>query len=104
LLYLSAHQKIPNSNISSTIFFFEMKSSKSFGIIAIAAVAVMLIASAAAAVQEDAFAGKKKKYVQSLSQANDCGNGLLPLNVYCQNLAAQIQGDGNAMNIIGAQS
>jgi len=79
-----------------------MKSSKSFGIIAVAAVAVMLIASAAA-VQEDAYAGKKKKYVQSLSQANDCGNGLLPLNVYCQNLAAQIQGDGNAMNIIGAQ-
>ena len=78
-----------------------MKSSKSFGIIAIAAVAVMLIASTA--VQEDAFAGKKKKYVQSLSQANDCGNGLLPLNVYCQNLAAQIQGDGNAMNIIGVQ-
>ena len=78
-----------------------MKSSKSFGIIAIAAVAVMLIASAA--VQEDAYAGKKKKYVQSLSQANDCGNGLLPLNVYCQNLAAQIQGDGNAMNIIGVQ-
>ena len=78
-----------------------MKSSKSFGIIAVAAVAVMLIASAAA-VQEDAFAGKMKKYVQSLSQANDCGNGLLP-SVYCQNLAAQIQGDGNAMNIIGAQ-
>ena len=78
-----------------------MKSSKSFGIIAIAAVAVMLIASAA--VQEDAYAWKKKKYVQSLSQANDCGNGLLPLNVYCQNLAAQIQGDGNAMNIIGVQ-
>jgi len=88
--------------MSSTSFFFEMKSSKSFGIMAIAAVAVMLIASAAA-VQEDAFAGKKKKYVQSLSQANECGNGLLPLNVYCQNLAAQIQGDGNAMNIIGAQ-
>ena len=64
----------------------DMKNSKSFGIIAIAAVAVMLIASAAA-MQEDAFAGKKKKYVQSLSQANDCGNGILPLNVYCQNLA-----------------
>jgi hypothetical protein len=78
-----------------------MKNSKSFGIIAVAAVTVMLIASAAT-VQEDAFAGKKK-YEQSLSQANDCGNGKLPLNVYCQNLAAQIQGDGNAMNIIGVQ-
>jgi uncharacterized membrane protein len=79
-----------------------MKNSKSFGIIAVAAVTVMLIASAAT-VQEDAFARKKKKYEQSLSQANDCGNGKLPLNVYCQNLAAQIQGDGNAMNIIGVQ-
>jgi uncharacterized membrane protein len=82
--------------------FIEMKNSKSFGIVAIATMAVMLIASAAT-VQEDAFAGKKKKYEQSLSQTNDCGNGLLPLNVYCQNLAAQIQGDGNAMNIIGVQ-
>lgn len=80
-----------------------MKNSKSFGIIAVAAVTVMLIASAAT-VQEDAFAGKKKKYEQSLSQANDCGNGKLPSNVYCQNLAAQIQGDGNAMNIIGVQA
>lgn len=79
-----------------------MNNSKRFGFVAIAALAVMLIASAAT-VQEDVFAGKKKKYVQSLSQANDCGNGKLPLNVYCQNLAAQIQGDGNAMNIIGAQ-
>jgi len=57
--------------------FIEMNNSKSFGILAIAAVAVMLIASAAT-VQEDAFAGKKKKYEQSLSQVNDCGNGILP--------------------------
>jgi uncharacterized membrane protein len=79
-----------------------MNNSKSFGILAIAAVAVILIASAAT-VQEDAFAGKKKKYEQSLSQVNDCGNGILPEYVYCQNLAALIQGDGNAMNVIGAQ-
>lgn len=79
-----------------------MKNTQKSGIIAVAALAVMLIASAAT-VQEDAFAGKKKKYRQSLSQANDCGNGKLPLNVFCQNLASQIQGDGNAMNIIGTQ-
>jgi uncharacterized membrane protein len=94
--------KILNSIISNEYVFIEMNNSKSFGIVAIAAVAVMLIASAAA-VQEDAFAGKKKKYESSVAQANDCGNGELPLNVYCQNLAALIQGDGNAMNIIGAQ-
>ncbi|MGE5662315.1 MAG: hypothetical protein ACM3X1_08730 [Ignavibacteriales bacterium] len=79
-----------------------MNNSKSFGIVALAAVAVMLIASTAT-LQGDAFAGKKTKYEQTLSQANDCGNGKLPMYVYCQNLANQLQGDGNAMNIIGAQ-
>jgi hypothetical protein len=79
-----------------------MNYSKRFGIVAIASVAVMLIASTAA-VQEDAFAAKKKKYEQKISQANDCGNDKLPMYVYCQNLATQLQGDANAMNIIGAQ-
>jgi hypothetical protein len=78
-----------------------MNYSKRFGIVAIASVAVMLIASTAA-VQEDAFAAKKK-YEQKISQANDCGNDKLPMYVYCQNLATQLQGDANAMNIIGAQ-
>jgi hypothetical protein len=94
--------KFLNSNISNEDVFIDMNNSKRFGMVAIAAVAVMLISSAAT-VQEDAFAGKKKKYEQSLSQVNDCGNGIFPLNVYCQNLAAQIQGDGNAMNVIGVQ-
>ena len=82
-----------------------MKNSKYFGLIAVAAVAVMLIGATAFAT-DSAFAGGKKKYEknQALSQANDCGNGKLPMSVYCHNLAAQIQGDGNAMNIIGAQS
>jgi len=64
--------------------------------------AVILVASAATA-HEDAFAGMKTKYEQSLSQAKDCGNGNLTMNVYCQNLATQIQGDRNAMIIIGVQ-
>jgi hypothetical protein len=48
---------------------------------------------------EDAFAGKKKGYEknQAISQANACGNGELPLNVYCQNIGSQIQGDENAV-------
>ncbi|MGB8085571.1 MAG: hypothetical protein WCF07_04720 [Nitrososphaeraceae archaeon] len=81
-----------------------MRNSKYFGLIAVAAVAVMLIGATAFAT-DSAFAGGKKKYEKNhaLSQANDCGNGKLPMSVYCQNLAAQIQGDGNAMNIIGAQ-
>ncbi|MGH9985453.1 MAG: hypothetical protein ACRD8W_16045 [Nitrososphaeraceae archaeon] len=47
----------------------------------------------------------KRKYEksQAVSQANACGNGVLPLNVFCQNIVSQIQGDGNAANVIGVQ-
>lgn len=68
-----------------------------------AAVTVMLVASAALAA-EDAFAGKKKKYNQALSQANACGNGKMPLNVFCSNSASQIQGDENAVGTTATQS
>jgi hypothetical protein len=40
---------------------------------------------------------------QASSGANDCGNGVLPLNIFCQNIASQIDGDGNAINIIALQ-
>jgi hypothetical protein len=68
----------------------------------------MLVGATALATTDSAFAdGKKdKKHYeksQALSQANACGNGEMPMNVFCQNLASQIQGDGNAMNIIGVQ-
>jgi hypothetical protein len=43
------------------------------------------------------------KKSQAAAQVNECGNGELPLNVFCQNLLSQIQGDGNAANIIGVQ-
>lgn len=79
-----------------------MKSYTTFAIVA--AVAVMLVASAAVAT-EDAFAGKKhKKYNQALSQANACGNGKLPLNVFCSNSASQIQGDENAVGTSTSQA
>jgi hypothetical protein len=79
--------------------------------VVVAAMAVMLIGATALAT-EDAFADKKRhddkkkgghEKSQATAQANYCGNGELPLNVFCQNLAAQLQGDGNAVNIIGAQ-
>ena len=65
----------------------------------------MLIGATALASTDSAFADKKKHYEksQALSQANACGNGEMPIDVFCQNLASQIQGDGNAMNIIGVQ-
>ena len=37
------------------------------------------------------------------AQANVCGNGTLPMKVFCQALSSQIQGDGNAVNVIGVQ-
>ena len=79
--------------------------------VVVAAVAVMLIGATALAT-EDAFADKKRhddkkkggyEKSQATAQANYCGNGELPLNVFCQNLAAQLHGDGNAVNIIGTQ-
>jgi hypothetical protein len=71
----------------------------------VAAMAVMLIGATALAT-EDAFAGKKKhkEYNQATSQANACGNGKLPLNVFCQNIDSQVQGDENAVAASGSQS
>ena len=70
----------------------------------VSAVAVMLVASAAVAT-EDAFAGKKKyEKNQAISQANACGNGELPLNVFCQNIGSQVQGEENAVSATGSQS
>lgn len=85
------------------VFSESMKSYMTFAIVA--AVAVMLMASTAA-VTEDAFAGKKKKNEnnQALSQANACGNGKLPLNVFCSNSASQIQGDENAVSTASYQA
>ena len=41
---------------------------------------------------------------QAGSLANACGNGEEPFNILCQNLLSQIEGDGNAVNIIGLQT
>ena len=76
--------------------------------VVIAAMAVMLIGATALATSESAFAGghgHKKSYEknQATSQANACGNGKLPMNVFCQNIGSQIQGEENAVALDGAQ-
>ena len=70
----------------------------------VAAMAVMLVGATALST-EDAFADKKKKYEknQAISQTNACGNGELPLNVGCQNIDSQIQGDENAVSLAADQ-
>ena len=67
--------------------------------------AVMLIGATALAT-DNAFADGKKKYGknQATSQANACGNGKLPYNVFCQNIGSQVQGEENAVAVDGVQS
>jgi hypothetical protein len=71
----------------------------------VAAMAVMLIGATAFAT-DNVFADGKKHYDknQAVSQANACGNGELPLNVFCQNIGSQVQGEENAVAIDGSQS
>ena len=71
----------------------------------VAAMAVMLIGATALAT-DNAFADGKKKYGknQATSQANACGNGKLPNNVFCQNIGSQVQGEENAVAVDGVQS
>jgi len=85
----------------SSFFAISMNTKYMF---IVAAMAVMLIGATALAT-EDAFAGKKKYGKnQAISQANDCGNGFLPENVGCQNIASQIQGDENAVSLAAEQA
>ena len=64
------------------------------------AVGLFLVTSVASTDSANAY---KYKKTQVAYQSNYCGNGDLPLNVFCQNIFTQLQGDGNAMNIIALQ-
>ncbi len=68
----------------------------------VAMMAAMLVGTTALATTESAFATYGKS--QSTSQANACGNGVAPLNVGCQNLGSQIQGDENGVSLAGNQA
>jgi len=71
-------------------------------LVVVAVMTAMLIGATALAT-DSAFATKKKEYNQATSQANACGNGFLPENVFCQNLGSQVQGDENAVALDGFQ-
>jgi len=66
----------------------------------------VLVGATALATSDSAFDDGKKHYEksQALSQANACGNGEMPLNVFCSNTASQIQGDENAVGTTATQS
>ena len=69
-------------------------NTKYFAIVAV--LAATLVATTVMS-SDSAFATKYNKN-QAISQANDCGNGKLPLNIGCQNVASQVQGDENAVS------
>jgi hypothetical protein len=94
--------------------------NKSFGIIAVTAAAFLLLT--ATGMTHGVFAHSSHHHhhshhhnhhhhhshgssnnSQSLSQANNCGNGFGDSHVKCQNVGSQIQGSGNAVNVIGNQ-
>jgi hypothetical protein len=72
----------------------------------VAAMTAILIGATALATTDSVFADGKKKYEknQAISQANACGNGELPLNVGCQNIDSQIQGDENVVSLAADQA
>jgi hypothetical protein len=73
-------------------------------LIVVAAMTAMLVAATALATTDSAFAGKKKyEKNQATSQTNACGNGKMPLNVFCSNTESQIQGDENQVAITSQQ-
>lgn len=71
----------------------------------VVAVMAAALVGATAFATDSAFADGKKHYDknQAISQANACGNGELPLNVFCQNIGSQVQGEENAVAIDGTQ-
>jgi hypothetical protein len=74
-----------------------------FKYIAIVAVIAATLVGTAAITADSAFATKYKEKNQAISQANACGNGELPLNVGCQNVGSQIQGDENVVSLAADQ-
>jgi hypothetical protein len=79
-------------------------------LVVVAGMAAMLVA-ATALVTDNAFADKKRhddkkkgyEKSQAVTQVNDCGNDFEPFDVFCQNLASQIQGDFNTPVLEGEQ-
>jgi hypothetical protein len=68
--------------------------------VAIVTVLAATLVGTTAITADSAFAYEKN---QAVSQTNACGNGELPLNVGCQNVQSQIQGDENAVSLAADQ-
>jgi hypothetical protein len=80
----------------------EINRSMNCKYIAIVAVITATLVGATVLTGDSASATKYQKN-QATSQTNACGNGELALNVGCQNVNSQIQGDDNAASLAGVQ-
>jgi hypothetical protein len=70
--------------------------------VTVAIVTVMLVGTMTVSLGDNsAFATKEKN--QDASQANACGNGELPLDVFCETTTSQVDGEENAVVINGNQ-
>jgi hypothetical protein len=70
-------------------------------LVIVAAMTAVLVGATALAAADSVFASDEN---QATSQANACGNGELPLNVGCQNVNSQIQGDENGVALAADQT
>jgi hypothetical protein len=77
-----------------------MKSGNYAIVAAIAALLIVTTATVSIATPENVFAYNRN---QATSQTSACGNNQEPENIGCQNIDSSIQGDENAVNIIGQQ-
>jgi hypothetical protein len=85
---------MPNVDNQNNCSEIRMNKTTSIAVLAATLVGTMALTTGSA------FAYEKS---QATSQANACGNGELPLNVGCQNIDSQIQGDENAVSLAADQ-
>ena len=85
-----------NADKHNSRFCYQMNSKY----IAMIAVIAATLVGTTAITADSAFAYERN---QAISQTNACGNGELPLNIGCQNIDSQVQGDENVVALGAAQ-
>ena len=75
--------------------------TKKVGIITIVA-ALLIVNSVISTVTPEIVSAREKNH--AASQTGECGNGLIPINIECQDTDSQIQGDENAATLTAQQT
>lgn len=85
----------------------ETRKKHKFAIPVLAAITALMLLSTTATITmsttQNVFAEKYGKN-QATSQGNACGNEFFPLNIGCQNIHSQVQGDKNAVALLAEQT